>query len=33
MEMATTHAADLRRSAETYNTRRAAIRLLTRAAG
>ena len=30
MEMAVTHAADLRRSAEAYNARRDAIRLLTR---
>ena len=31
MEMAATHAADLRRSAAVHNARRAAIRLLTRA--
>ncbi len=30
MEMAVTHAADLRRSADVHNARRAAIRLLTR---
>lgn len=31
IEMAQTHAADLRRSADVHNTRRAAIRLLARA--
>lgn len=30
MEMAKTHAADLRRSADVYNARRAARRLMTR---
>ena len=30
IEMAVTHAADLRRAADVHNARRAAIRLLTR---